>query len=318
VKTFILSANLFLVYKNINATLNYMKTFISINQLNPISNQPSLNFATAQKTIAQNAAEGSRLAIFPEDFLYGILRDRKDLMNAGQQFEVWVKKFCDLAKKYQIAIIPGTFPCLKDGSIYNSTVYIDEQGNVKTKYSKNNLWLSERDDYRPSLQFPEVFKGVLGRMTIIICWDILDHNLFEYAVKHGAEWVVVLAFWSTNQSKDLAIKRGVPRSKRSHNISSSKMIDYLVLSRVAEYNVGIIFSNFAGIHEYAGVNGPQRAISANRSQLISPYGAVQVALRNRKEASLFCKLGDTKQDMKDFETHYGRREDIMNSYPWSS
>jgi predicted amidohydrolase len=292
-----------------------MKTIITINQLAPQANKPQFNFKTMQQTVAKNAAEGSQLSIFPEDFLYGVLRDHSEIVIAGKSFGRWVKKFCELAKQYQIDIIPGTFPSLKDNNTYNSTVYIDKTGKVITTYLKNNLWLSERDEYRPSLQPPTVFNSVLGKTAIIICWDILDHKLFQSSVKQGAKWVVVLSFWSTNQSNDSALERGIVK-RRYPGCSDTKIIDVLIQSRVIEYNVGLIFCNFAGKHDYQGLYGLNTAISANRSQVIYPFLIVNKRLSNRKEATLTCEIDDITRSITDFEIHYGRREDVVNNYPW--
>lgn len=294
-----------------------MHTAITINQLAPLADKADANFKTMQQTIAQNAAEGSLLAIFPEDFLYGVLRSRLQLINAGRQFDTWVKRFCELAKRYRIDIIPGTLPSLKNGNVYNSTVYIDKTGTIVTTYSKNNLWLSERDEYQPSLQLPKVFDSVLGKTAIIICWDICDHRLFESMIKQEVEWVIVLAFWSTNQSKDMARSRGTVKN-RYIGFSDSKMLDALIQSRVSEYNIGFIFCNFAGKHEYQGLTGPQIAVSANRSQVVTPYLSVVYRLSNRREATLRCDLESISQSIRDFETHYGRRLDVVKSYPWTT
>ncbi len=286
---------------------------IALNQLNPQSN-PRLNFETMEKTIKHNAASGARLSLFPEDFLYGIIRDHDGLRAAAQQFPDWTREFSALARKYNIDIIPGTLPSSSDGRFYNSTVYINNAGKILSQYSKSNLWLSERDEYTSSHHLPEVFTSVVGKTAIIICWDVFYRQAFEAAIKQGAEWVIVLAFWSINQSDDLRYKRG-KASRRYPDISDSKILDNLLRSRAVEYNCGIIFCNFAGVHTYEGITGKQRAISANRTQVIDPHYKVYGRLSNRKEATLLCDVDDIKQSIEDFEIHYGRREDIIMNYP---
>lgn len=286
---------------------------IALNQLNLQSN-PQFNFEAMEQTIKQNAANGARLSIFPEDFLYGVIRDRTNLYAAARRFPEWIQRFAMLAKQYSVDIIPGTLPSSSAGLFYNSTVYIDSRGKILTNYSKNNLWLSERDEYAPSLNLPEVFESVVGKTAIVICWDVFYHKAFEAAVKQGAEWIIVLAFWSINQSDDLRIKRG-RASRRYMDISDSKILDNLLRSRTVEYNCGIIFCNFAGVHTYEGTTGKQQAISANRTQVIDPHYKVYGRLSNRKEATLLCELDNITQSIQDFEIHYGRREDVAMNYP---
>lgn len=97
---------------------------ITVNQLLPKSSDPEANFQAMELTVEKNRAAGALLAVFPEDFLYGVLRQRRQLIRAGETFSTWVSRFQALAKKYAIDLIPGTFPSCKDGMIYNSTVYI--------------------------------------------------------------------------------------------------------------------------------------------------------------------------------------------------
>lgn len=227
---------------------------IAVNQLLPVANDPITNFKTIENTIKLNKNEGASLSVFPEDFLYGVLRSNDDLISAKKQFTQWVKKFQELAGKYKIDIVPGSFPRYKDAKIYNSTVYIDSKGNVKTTYSKHNLWLAEREEYSSGGCMPEVFDTFLGKTAIIICWDILDHQLFRAAVAEGAEWIVCLSFWSTNQSEDMALKRGKIH-KEHWSYSDSLFLSDLVPTRSVEYGVGMIFVNFAGIHQYIGMRG---------------------------------------------------------------
>lgn len=286
---------------------------IALNQLNPRSGH-RFNFEVMEQTIKQNAISGARLSIFPEDFLYGVIRDRRSLRAAAHQFPKWIQKFAKLAKQYNIDIIPGTLPSNSAGHFYNSTVYIDNEGKILTEYSKNNLWLSERDEYVPSQKLPEVFTSAVGKTAVIICWDVFYHKAFGAAIKQGAEWIIVLAFWSINQSEDLRIKRG-KASHRYTDISDSKILDNLLRSRAVEYNCGIIFCNFAGAHTYEGMAGKQRAISANRTQVVDSHYKVYGRLSNRKEATLLCELDDITQSIKDFEIHYGRREDVVMDYP---
>ena len=49
---------------------------IALCQLTPIANRPDLNFKKMQESIKYAATNNAVLCIFPEDFLYGILRSK--------------------------------------------------------------------------------------------------------------------------------------------------------------------------------------------------------------------------------------------------
>ncbi len=170
------------------------------------------------------------------------------------------------------------------------------------------------EEYYPSIEAPKVFTTPLGKTLLIICWDLLDHRLFESAVKQGVQWIIDIAFWSVNQSNDLSCERGKsPRKYRKY--SDSQIIDALIKTRVTEYNLGVIFCNFGKTHAYAGRRGTDKAISAGRSQLLSPLHEIQKKIGHRKEQVLICDIADIKPLIRDNEIFYGRREDIKLGYP---
>lgn len=291
-----------------------MKNYVAVNQLNPKSNMPEENFARLVKTIIQNVSSGAQLAVFPEDFLYGVLRIRSELLSAAEKFGYWTDQLRKTAKKYQVDIVPGTMPMLKDGKLYNAAVYIDKSGEILTTYTKSNLWLAEREEYSASSTLPKVVTGVLGKTAVIICWDIFDHTLFRSVVRQGVKWIIIVSFWSTNQSESMKKQRGEVKYDYDPRLDSHAL-DVLIKSRVVEYNVGIIFVNFAGTSVYESKEGLDKAVSANRSQVVSPFLITHGRLSNRKEEALICGIQDISQDINNNEIYYGRREDIVANLP---
>ena len=292
-----------------------MKIKIALCQLNPVAGSPDRNLSTMEKALKKCVRRGVKLCIFPEDFLHGILRGENAIEDAGRKFPQWVSTFMDLAKKYNVDLIPGSFPRYEKDKLYNASVYISHTGKVLNQYSKTNLWLSERVEYQPSLEPPKVFRSPLGKTLLIICWDMYDHGLFESAVNQGVEWIINIAFWSVNQSHDFVLNRGKPKHKYI-GYSDSQIIDSMIQARVSEYNVGMIFCNFAKTHVYAGRRGPDKAVSAGHSQILSPLHKVKKKINSRDEKILICDVPDIKPYIKDHEIFYGRREDIRANYPY--
>lgn len=293
-----------------------MKTRIALCQLTPLSNQPEENFKKIERTLSENT--NVKLFIFPEDFLYGILRERSEMEAAGRKFAYWNRKFCTLAKRYKVDIIPGSFPLLKDSKLFNTTVYIDKYGRVLNQYSKNNLWLSERSEYSPSLTPPKVFQSVLGKTAQIICWDLLDHRLFEECIKQDAEWIINVSLWSTNQTRDLKRQRGKAKNIYRISLRRSERLNSIIETRSAEYNVGMIFCNIGGIHRYTALDGKtQIAKSAGSTQAISPLDGIRKISETSKEKIYILEVPEIKDYLSDHEIFYGRREDIKSGYPYS-
>jgi len=293
-----------------------METAVALCQLNPVSKKPEINFKKVESVLATYEGKNISLFVFPEYFLYGILRVKKDLRVAGKNFRFWVKRFCSLARKYDLDLVPGSFPLFKKGKLYNTTVYIDRKGNVLNQYSKTNLWLSEREDYDINPDPPKVFNSILGKTVQIICWDLMDHHLFEEAVRLKAEWMINVSLWTTNQTGDLMRKRG--RAKKRYPISqSSKSLDSIIETRSTEYNIGIVFCNIGGSHNYITLDqSTEQARSAGSTQIVAPLDCVRKIVKNRKEQVLICKVPKIKNHLSDHEIFYGRREDVKNNYPY--
>ena len=86
----------------------------------------------------------------------------------------------------------------------------------------------------------------------IICWDLMDHKLFEEAIKQEVEWIINVSLWYTNQSKDLERRRGKTKNKYRIPVRRSERLSSIIETRSTEYNLGIIFCNIGGIHKYIG------------------------------------------------------------------
>ncbi|MEI6462683.1 MAG: carbon-nitrogen hydrolase family protein [bacterium] len=208
-----------------------MKTRIALCQLNPLSRNPKNNLTIIEQVIDKYSKKGVKLFIFPEDFLFGILRKKSDSLIAGKEFHYYLDKFSKFSKEYKVDIIPGSFPMLKNNKLYNTTVYIDKNGEVLNQYSKTNLWLSERDCFTTGKGNSECFKSVLGKTVQIICWDLMDHKLFEDAVRQKAEWIIVTSFWTVNRSSDLVKKRGETKNSYFIPINRSERLSSLMETR---------------------------------------------------------------------------------------
>lgn len=294
-----------------------MKVKVALCQLNPLSGKPEINFYTIESVLKKYARRNVTLFIFPEDYLYGVLRNRNEIAEAGKNFDLWVKRLCVLAQRYKVDLIPGSFPLFQNGKLFNTTIYINKKGKILNQYSKTNLWLSERNEYTPNLISPKCFESVLGKTVQIICWDLMNPKVFEEAVKQNAQWIINVSLWYTNQTRDLARTRGETKNKYHIPLNRSERLNSIMETRSTEYNVGMIFCNIGGVHEYTAVDKLQQmARSAGCTQVIAPLDAVRKSVKNRNEQILVCEIPDIKDYISDHEILWGRRKDIINNYPF--
>lgn len=114
-----------------------------------------------------------------------------------------IKIIGDLAKKFNTTIVYG-FPerdnILKD-ILYNSSVCIDNNGNVAGVYRKVHLFDTEKKYFRAGCDFP-IFNTSFGKIGIMICWDTAFPEVARTYCLKGAELLVVNTNWEKPYSQD--------------------------------------------------------------------------------------------------------------------
>ncbi|KAL9067970.1 MAG: hypothetical protein Q9157_006641 [Trypethelium eluteriae] len=117
---------------------------VAIIQLYPKPMQLESNFQKAANFIRSAAAQGAQLAVLPEYHLTNWLPKDPQFGELCDQWEIYVKKYQDLARECSISIVPGTIVERYfeegEGKLLNAAYFIDPQGDIVGKYVKKNLW----------------------------------------------------------------------------------------------------------------------------------------------------------------------------------
>ena len=150
------------------------------------------NLARAREIIARAAKEDCDIVAFPELFLTGPLRGHPDL--AQQIPGPFTDTFSFLAKEYGLHIIMGTIAEQDEGSIYNTSVLIDDEGRIVGKYRKIKLWNGEKGYITPGDELP-VFDTKLGRIGLLICWDLAFPELAKGLALKGTDFIFCPSYW---------------------------------------------------------------------------------------------------------------------------
>lgn len=133
------------------------------------------------------------------------LPNASNFREACSNWRNYLERYQALAKELDICIVPGTIvETVEDGQVSSSpsaesgagkhaavhdrentsvpglvnvTYFIDNKGSILSRYVKVNLWgSSERPYLRSAGRAPHVaFDTPLGRMGLLICWDLGKH-----------------------------------------------------------------------------------------------------------------------------------------------
>lgn len=225
---------------------------------------PQENLEKAEQFIQQAVAREADLIVFPEDFIVGPLEEHVELADFDSRY---VKHFQQLAAQYGIDIVPGSIIEGDEDGLYNTTYYIDRQGDILGRYRKVNLWLPERSYITPGTS-TAVFETRFGKVGLLICWDLMFPEVFRAMVSEGVEIVICPSYWCLEDAG---------KGQKLNQYSEVMLVNALCLARAFENEVVLIYANAAGKQVFE--HGTSTLIG--QSQITIPFrGPLDIAMDN--------------------------------------
>jgi len=207
------------------------------------------NIETMKKKIRQAKQRKADLVAFPELALTGyIVRDRAYELAESVPTGPSVRQLEEIAKKEDIHIIFGMIEKSSKASavLHNTALLIGPKGYIG-KYQKMYLpthsVFEEKRYFRPGYQTP-VFKTELGKLGIIICYDVYFPEITRLLSLRGAKLIVCI-------SASPSVRRG--------------FFETLTAARAMENTVFVAFVNLAGIEDGLQFWGGSRIIAPSGS-----------------------------------------------------
>jgi predicted amidohydrolase len=161
------------------------------------------NYQKAATFIRSAAKQEAQLAVLPEYHLLNWVPQDPGFKDACAHWETYLQKYQALAKECNICIVPGTILELinagkKDETLLNVAYFIDNHGEIAGRYVKKNLWgpierlhlTSSSEDEHP------VFDTPLGKVGMLICWDLAFPEAFREMIAKGAKIIIIPTFWT--------------------------------------------------------------------------------------------------------------------------
>lgn len=235
---------------------------------------PEKNLAKAEQFIAEASAKND-LIVFPEVFIQGPLGGKTEYADSNGQYS---KLFQQFASNYRIDIVPGSIVERDLAGLFNTTYYIDRNGDILGHYRKMNLWLPERSYISPGNNI-SVFDTKFGRMGLIICWDLMFPEIFRAMVKQKVEIVICPSYWCLEDAG-----KGIMHDSDSE----IKLVNALCVTRAFENEIVLVYTNAAGkLHAEESTD-----TLIGQSQITVPFKGVLKSLNHNREA-MFSQEVDT-------------------------
>ena len=169
------------------------KVNVSIVQMDIVLGDPERNRQRAVNFIKEAAGRGSKVVVLPELWTTGYslenVHELAEPMNG-----ITITELLDICLKREIYVI-GSIAELRGGRIYNSATILGPEGIVGS-YSKAHLFrlMNEHEYFTPG-DSCDVFQTSLGKVGLMICYDIRFPELARKIALNGAQILFVPAEW---------------------------------------------------------------------------------------------------------------------------
>lgn len=282
--------------------------------------QAERNFNSACEYIRSAAKQHAHLAVLPEYHLLNWVPADPKFKEACSHWEKYLQGYQELAKECNINIVPGTIVELHDAGtpeerLLNVAYFIDKNGEILGRYVKKNLWGGiERDHLTSSTHDPHpVFDTPLGKVGLLVCWDLAFPEAFRELISKGAKLIIVPTFWllSDCYSKGLEI----------NPTAEALFLESIIPARCFENTCGKSspphtnggssrIADFSAI-AFANAGGPPGKGYAGLSQICVPFAGAIAKLGSHSEGMAVADLD--MQILEYAEENYQVRADLARS-----
>lgn len=235
------------------------------------------------------------MAVLPEYHLTSWVPEDPAFGPSCAESPAYLKKYQELARELNICIVPGTILETHGDSLSNVAYFLSASGEICGRYQKKNLWHPERRHLVSSAHEPHrAFDTPLGRVGLLICWDLAFPEAFRELIADGAEIICVPAFWTMKDVTDEGY--GLNPDGEAVFLNST------IVSRAFENTSAVVFVNAGG--------PPERGEKTNYAGL-SQVGVPHVGSLGKMGRAEGVSIADLDMNvLKIAEENYKVREDM--------
>ena len=160
-----------------------------------------------ERMLRRAGVAGAQLAVLPEDILrLGMLirehrREPFCRKAVADAYTRCVERLGSLCREFKMYVVAGTATA-RSGAFFNTAAMLDPKGKVIASYDKTHIPHPEEGIYEPGDSLP-VFDTPIGRIGLLICWDIMFPETYGVLALKGAELIVHPTFGHNEDADDL-------------------------------------------------------------------------------------------------------------------
>ena len=180
-----------------------MAVRIACRQLAPRVGDLEGNRAASVSAISEAVTHGAEVVVLPELVTSGYVFASRDeaasvaIAAHDALFSEWAAEVA-LVPAGRGVVIGGFCERGEDGRLYNSAAVVDSSG-VRAVYRKVHLWDREKLFFEPGDQPPPVLDLPVGRIGVMICYDLEFPEMPRMVALRGAELIAVPTNWPRSE-----------------------------------------------------------------------------------------------------------------------
>lgn len=158
--------------------------------------RPEDNRATLRRAVTEAAAQGARVVVLPELAVSGyVFADAAEARALAEPLDgPTVAEWTALARRLGLVLVGGLCERDDDGDIRNTAVVVTGDG-VRAVYRKAHLWDREKQVFVPGAAPPPVVETPVGRIGVMICYDLEFPEWVRLAALAGADLLCAPTNW---------------------------------------------------------------------------------------------------------------------------
>ena len=191
--------------------------------------QPEVNLERAKKIVKQAKEEHrADVVVFPECFMsfFPVGTDRATRLGTAQRLDgPFVTGMREQAKQNKVWIIFGMneeVEAPEDDRNYNTTVVLNDQGEIVSVYRKTHLYdafgYKESNSNKPGDKFFEPIDTPFGKLGLFVCYEVRFPEVARYQRSKGADIIVMPTAWLAGKLK----------SRHFHTLVTARAIENTV------------------------------------------------------------------------------------------
>jgi 5-aminopentanamidase len=177
-------------------------TVIAVAQVAIAIGEPDANRKAAAAAVAEAAAAQAALVVLPElcdsGYVFGDVatkaRAEAAALASPADDSVTLRQWQALAAEHELVIVGGFCERGADGRLFNSAAVVDTSG-TRIVYRKAHLWDKEKLIFTPGDAPPPVVDTAIGRIGVMICYDLEFPEWVRLAALNGADLLAVPVNW---------------------------------------------------------------------------------------------------------------------------